>query len=277
MERKQVKISLYILIFGFTVSLGIAVFPVGFSGAANKAIVTSFFSFDTSSVGGWINSLYRYGLAIIGIIAAVAIVFAGVQYMTSMGNPEAIKKAKQGIVAGLSGLILLLLSHMILKTIDPRLVQVGIETPEIDLPTSSNDRDLVLGKNCSDFPNNQCPKVAWWSIKSNELNGGLGRCEAGDDGIWYPHLVATVCRQGKCYIKEGEICGIEKYSAEAALGGCDYIYLEQNSCYWCEPGTSQKEGDDAIEAYSSYVYNANTVGGEDLFDSVPNYFYCGKD
>jgi len=164
-DKKKLRISACILIFSLLISCGIILFPSELK-ASRGLTVTSFFSFDTSSIGGWINSLYRYGLVIVGVVAAVAIVFAGIQYMTSMGNPEAVKRAKQGIVAGLSGLILLLLSHMILKTIDPRLVQVGVEVPEF-YPSSGLSVE-VLAKG---------GKLFGEAVKAENRKEALVKCE----------------------------------------------------------------------------------------------------
>jgi len=50
--------------------------------------------------------------------------------MLAAGNPGKIDKAKEMIVGALSGLVLLLCSYLILKTIDPTLVKIGAPTLE---------------------------------------------------------------------------------------------------------------------------------------------------
>ncbi|NQU99249.1 MAG: hypothetical protein HQ538_00795 [Parcubacteria group bacterium] len=118
---------------------------VTFPGFVLALDMGSYLGFDTSTPQGYINSIYRYGLTLIALLATAGIVYGGVRYLTSMGNEEAATSGKQAIFAALSGLVIALLSHMILKTIDPRLVELKLVLPVVDLP----DRDCNFNSDCS--------------------------------------------------------------------------------------------------------------------------------
>lgn len=131
------KKSFLILSVGFIVSLFIFPQPI----FAAQSIVETVFGFDTSSPVGWVNSIYRYGVMAISLFAAAGIVYGGIRYLTSAGNPEAITSAKNAIFSAISGLVLMLLSHMILRTLDPRLVKLQLTTG----PTIALEEYSLLG------------------------------------------------------------------------------------------------------------------------------------
>ncbi len=53
--------------------------------------------------------------ALVGIIAVIMVVIGGVNYMTSQGDPEKIKKAKNTIMFGIIGLVIALLAFAIVS------------------------------------------------------------------------------------------------------------------------------------------------------------------
>ena len=76
--------------------------------------------------GGTGNPIYallqaaiNWVVGIIGVVAVLAIVIAGIQYITSQGSPEGLKKAKSRITNAVIGLVLLVLMVAILKFIFP--------------------------------------------------------------------------------------------------------------------------------------------------------------
>ncbi len=68
--------------------------------------------------------LYSWGVGIAGIIAFGVLIFAGVKYMTSTGDPQKIQEAMQRISSALIGLILLLSSFLILNIINPEMTKI---------------------------------------------------------------------------------------------------------------------------------------------------------
>lgn len=73
-------------------------------------------------IGDYIANIYKYGIGIVGILAAVVLMFGGVVWLTAGGNQSRIGEAKSWITASLTGLVLALTSYMILYQINPDLV-----------------------------------------------------------------------------------------------------------------------------------------------------------
>jgi len=77
-----------------------------------------------SSMGDFLQYLYKYAVIVAGILAVVVILFAGVEWVTSAGSPEKTGSAKKRIGGALMGLFLALLSYTVLNLINPYLVNM---------------------------------------------------------------------------------------------------------------------------------------------------------
>ncbi len=75
-----------------------------------------------TSIGEYIIAIYKYAIGVVGILAAVVMMFGGVRWIMAGGNASAIGEAKAWIGAALTGLLLALGSWMILNTVNPSLV-----------------------------------------------------------------------------------------------------------------------------------------------------------
>lgn len=78
-----------------------------------------------------IRNIYWFGVGIVGFAAVVVIVIAGIMYMQSYGDPQKITMAKQLIGGALIGVIILLFSYTILRTVNPALV--SLREPELEV------------------------------------------------------------------------------------------------------------------------------------------------
>lgn len=76
---------------------------------------------DATSLPGLVAWLYTFFVMISGLAAFVMIIWGGVQWMTSQGNPTATGDAKDRIKMALLGLLLVLASFLILQIINPEL------------------------------------------------------------------------------------------------------------------------------------------------------------
>jgi len=76
----------------------------------------------TTPVPEYFKYIFNFLIWISGLIALVVLVYAGFQYFTSAGNPEAMNDAKNRIGAALLGLLILFGSYLILTTINPELI-----------------------------------------------------------------------------------------------------------------------------------------------------------
>lgn len=81
--------------------------------------------YPTSSIGGWVNTFYQFSLLIAGVLAFGAVVFGGVKYLTSAGNPSGQSDGKEWIKGALIGLALLAAAYIILDIVNPAIVDLN--------------------------------------------------------------------------------------------------------------------------------------------------------
>lgn len=86
-----------------------------------------------------ILALYNFAITFAAIFAFVMIVIAGFLWVTAAGKPDQISRAKGLIFNAILGLLLLLGSWVILRTIDPGLVV--LEEPFVDTGAIGQARD----------------------------------------------------------------------------------------------------------------------------------------
>lgn len=87
-----------------------------------------------SDPGIYIKTIYNFGIGIAGLLAMAQIVFGGVQYTVSAGDPSKQSDAKDRIWSAITGLILLLASYLILNTINPQLTKLALEGKTQPIP-----------------------------------------------------------------------------------------------------------------------------------------------
>ena len=73
----------------------------------------------TTLLMGYISMLYKWGASVAGIIAILVIVLNGIRISASAGDTQAIDSAKSAIIQSIAGIAILLLSALILYTINP--------------------------------------------------------------------------------------------------------------------------------------------------------------
>ena len=79
----------------------------------------------------YMKYLFPFLLSVAAIAALVMFVVGGIQYMASAGNASTVEAAKEKMTQAVVGLILALGAVLILRTINPRLVQMEINIKEV--------------------------------------------------------------------------------------------------------------------------------------------------
>ncbi len=79
----------------------------------------------------YITLIYTYGASLIGIICVLLIVFSGIQIITGGADAENVTQAKTRIFNSLLSLVLLFMSAMILKSINPGFFRHGRDSSNI--------------------------------------------------------------------------------------------------------------------------------------------------
>lgn len=82
-------------------------------------------SYDTSSLSGYLQTVFQIGIGVAAGLAVIMIVLGGIQYMSTdaIGGKE---EGKDKITSALWGLLLALISFVILNTINPALVSTSL-------------------------------------------------------------------------------------------------------------------------------------------------------
>ena len=76
--------------------------------------------------GAFVSGFYQFALMIGGILAFGVIVYGGVRYMTSAGNPSGQSDAKEWVEAALLGLLLLVGAYFVLDVVNPQLLNLSL-------------------------------------------------------------------------------------------------------------------------------------------------------
>jgi hypothetical protein len=90
---------------------------------------------DFSALKNYISKMYKFGMAITGILGVIVLALGGITWLTSGGNANSIAKAKQYIWGSITGLVLALLSYTILNMVNPDIVNL-VTTEKITILNS---------------------------------------------------------------------------------------------------------------------------------------------
>lgn len=74
-----------------------------------------------TNLWNWLNDFTNIMLFLAGAIAVIVIIFGGVRYITSTGDPARVKQAKDTIVYGIIGLIVAILAYAIVRFVTTQL------------------------------------------------------------------------------------------------------------------------------------------------------------
>lgn len=84
----------------------------------------------TTGLPEYVNYIFNLALIVIGFVILGALIYSGIIYLTSAGNPAKLSEAKSGILAGLLGGVILLSAYLIFYTINPQLVNLIMTQPD---------------------------------------------------------------------------------------------------------------------------------------------------
>lgn len=165
-----------------------------------------------TSIGEYIKAIYNYAIGVVGIIAAVVLMWGGIRWMTAGGSAEKVKEAQSWISASLTGLVLALLSYMLLATINPALVKFESITP-----TAIEEIQTGCCKQCTSGGNLICGPVSLIATKEDDTT--TYNCPSGSQ----PYNPSThICRlqeSGRYEVVNVENCCLYKTSVAGALTG----------------------------------------------------------
>ncbi len=107
----------------------------------------------------YLSGLYNFLISIVGILAMAVIIYGGMRYLTSAGNPSSVEEAKDAITSAVIGLILALTSWVILSTINPDILvlkSVGVGGAGTGYKFIKFDNTCVANSTGSGIASNPC-------------------------------------------------------------------------------------------------------------------------
>ncbi len=95
----------------------------------------------------YVGYVFKFSIALAVFLAIVVIIYAGFEYMLAEALPTKLD-AKKRIRSAITGLLLVFSSYLILRIIDPRLVQIYTEIPPVNF--KADTETLNFGKNVAE-------------------------------------------------------------------------------------------------------------------------------
>lgn len=95
-----------------------------------------------SGLPQYINYLFVFGLGLITFLALTEMIIGGITYILAAGNVVKVEEAKDRIFQALFGVGILLISYLLLRTINPDLV--NLRNPSLT-PTKFNSNSTIGG------------------------------------------------------------------------------------------------------------------------------------
>jgi hypothetical protein len=93
---------------------------------------------SSTGPGGFIANFYQFALMIGGVLAFGIVVYGGVKYMASAGNPSGQSDAKEWIEAALLGLLLLVGAYFVLNVVNPQITNLNLPTlTQVNIPATT--------------------------------------------------------------------------------------------------------------------------------------------
>ena len=98
----------------------------------------------STTPGAFVANFYQFALMIGGALAFGVVVYGGVRYMASAGNPSGQSDAKEWIGAALLGLLLLVGAYFVLNVVNPQLTTLGLPTLQtVNIQTQTTTQSTI--------------------------------------------------------------------------------------------------------------------------------------
>ncbi len=185
----------------------------------------------------YLKQIYTYGIGIIGIIAAIAMVVGGAIWITAGGNASKVGEARTWIGGAFAGLLLGLGSYTIMYAINPDLVRfkplrVAVPTKEEIIPISGNTSTTIDESTCYQSTRSECESKSEYGFVTNE--GSIGNCtpdcpaDMTDPGVCTNVCCCGVSANQGCEWKMG--CTSDQVSSSWSNCGTNWAGLSQCCC-----------------------------------------------
>jgi len=214
-------------------------------------------SITGTSIGEYIKAIYKYAIGIVGILAAVVLMFGGILWLTAGGNAERVGNAKSWIGASLTGLVLALASYMLLATVNPALVQFKPINP-------TEPTNIGAKKSCC-----STTKGPFDGVSSTQNNQQIYTCTAPDVSFG----AVKECEEHEECKRVGNFynCALKEDLTGIQVGCCGVFYNGERYCAKNYLKTSCSRNK-INPKYSSITF----YSGKPECENIPCYAYAAN-
>lgn len=228
----------------------------------------------------YIQAFYNYGMAVVGILAAIVLMAGGVLWLTSGGDSGKVGQAKELIIGSIVGTGILFSSWIILNTINPELLKFAvIKTITVEPRVLDGDDGII--DDLKNVP--QDTKYAWVCVASRDfdctngvnppsINMNLEICRTGQPINSKP----TNCPYGQlwcCGQSEADRRNQDSVCPKLYVGaGCKMTMTSLGNDGWCE---NDKCNPCKRTGESCSGYNWNMLRNSDWECIGRNGYHCG--
>ncbi len=114
----------------------------------------------------YLSGMYNFVISVVGILAMAVIVYGGMRYLTSAGNPAAAEEAKDAITSAIYGLVLAMASWLILNIVNPDMLV--LKNPGVTTPTGKYSPMISTNK-CVARPGTGTPASPCYCIDNPDV------------------------------------------------------------------------------------------------------------
>ncbi len=213
---------------------------------------------EVENIGDYVRGIFKFGLIAIGLIAFGAIVVGAIQYTISAGNESQTKEGRDRILHGIYGVILLLLSFLILNTINPDIVSLREPTA----PTTTVGKIGTFGMIEIYIPPEQLPAICKNCVNLYDkvcINSGY---------TLEDRLKPGISCGSQCYVHQDffkNLCSLEEALMDGVWGGVNWGSLSWDITEAYPPSAKHQ----SISHYTGCAIDAVLVGLEDYNTNPP--------
>jgi hypothetical protein len=212
---------------------------------------------SSSSPGAFVANFYQFALMIGGVLAFGVIVYGGVKYMASAGNPSGQSDAKEWIESALLGLLLLVGAYFVLNVVNPQL-------RTLSLPSNLQTVNITqTGTGGAGVCSNITCQSGFLPTPVGATNNLTCVCQNANGGQSCGGANVGTCPSGEtCAASNTGVGGSSNpnYSCQAA---------SQYTCGVAAPPNSFGNGKCANPQYSCINYNSGTTAQNTIYSCQP--------
>lgn len=131
-------IGLAIVMSAYVIINSIRIATLGASGTFNSDCVTK----GCVDVNNLVTNAIQWVIGIAGVVAAIFVVYGGISYTTSAGEPNKLQKAKQVIIYALIGLVIVGLAEVITAFVSNMIRNANTNTSQLITPKEQYEEQI---------------------------------------------------------------------------------------------------------------------------------------